>query len=295
MTEMTIHNFQQLFERHLETELNHALTPLNLLKPMVYSLKNGGKRLRPAMVLSVIAIVSPSQLAKGLKTATALEFIHTYSLIHDDLPAMDNDALRRGVPTNHIAFDEATAILSGDALLTDAFRLIAEDEWLEPTQKVELIRLLSAAAGSTGMVAGQIADIEAESKPVSLETLQHIHALKTGELFTFAIEAGAIIAEVAPEVRQQLKQFSQHFGIAYQIHNDVMDVIGTTEETGKIAHADVTHDKSTYPVLLGLNGAKQALKDEISKGLCILSELSETTGQHYEQLGDFIEYLTIKD
>lgn len=159
--------------------------------------------------------------------------IHTYSLIHDDLPAMDDDALRRGKPTNHIVFGEATAILAGDSLLTHAFKVIAEDERLTTNQRLSLIQALSLASGPMGMVAGQVLDMEAEVKAVSLEQLKQIHVNKTGRLIEFAIVAGAIIAQADDEVINQLKQFAYHLGLAFQIKDDILDVEGSTAVLGK--------------------------------------------------------------
>ena len=288
-----LHLLRQMFETTLEQQTRYDLTPPNLKLAMRYSLKNGGKRLRPVMLLTVLSIQSPDQIKLGLKTALALEFIHTYSLIHDDLPAMDNDDLRRGQPTNHKQFGEAMAILAGDGLLTDAFYMIASDDLLNAETKMRLVALLSQAAGSWGMVAGQVADIEAEQQPVDLRGLQHIHALKTGALFTFAIQAGAVIAGLDEATTAALVRFSQHFGQAYQIHNDLMDVLGTVETTGKQTGADAQLAKSTYPALLGVDGAKAALQQELEQAQTILQELNAQTGRPYHALAAFLQYLQL--
>ncbi|MCW6652174.1 polyprenyl synthetase family protein [Aerococcaceae bacterium NML210727] len=288
-----IHTLRDIFERALKDRVRYTMTPIELLTPMVYSLQNGGKRLRPTMLLTVLAIQSPDQIKLGLNTGMALEFIHTYSLIHDDLPAMDNDDLRRGQPTNHIQFGEATAILAGDALLTDAFDLIVGDDYLSDRQKVRLTAHLSKAAGSLGMVAGQLADMQSDNQNISLAQLRQIHSLKTGKLFTFAVEAGAIIANLSEDIALELVTFSEHFGRAYQIHNDLMDVVGTTDQTGKQTQADAGLEKSTYPQLMGLEGAKQELASELQQAVACLERLSKQTGKDYLALTPFLDYLQL--
>lgn len=288
-----IHTLRDIFERALKDRVRYTMTPIELLTPMVYSLQNGGKRLRPTMLLTVLAIQSPDQIKLGLNTGMALEFIHTYSLIHDDLPAMDNDDLRRGQPTNHIQFGEATAILAGDALLTDAFDLIVGDDYLSDRQKVRLTAHLSKAAGSLGMVAGQLADMQSDNQNILLAQLRQIHSLKTGKLFTFAVEAGAIIANLSEDIALELVTFSEHFGRAYQIHNDLMDVVGTTDQTGKQTQADAVLEKSTYPQLMGLEGAKQELASELQQAVACLERLSKQTGKDYLALAPFLDYLQL--
>lgn len=288
-----IHTLRDIFERALKDRVRYTMTPIELLTPMIYSLQNGGKRLRPTLLLTVLAIQSPDQIKLGLNTGMALEFIHTYSLIHDDLPAMDNDDLRRGQPTNHIQFGEATAILAGDALLTDAFDLIVGDDYLSDRQKVRLTAHLSKAAGSLGMVAGQLADMQSDNQNISLAQLRQIHSLKTGKLFTFAVEAGAIIANLSEDIALELVTFSEHFGRAYQIHNDLMDVVGTTDQTGKQTQADAVLEKSTYPQLMGLEGAKQELASELQQAVACLERLSKQTGKDYLALAPFLDYLQL--
>ncbi|UUX34253.1 polyprenyl synthetase family protein [Fundicoccus culcitae] len=283
-----------LFDSALDEQIRFVMTPIEMLKPMVYSLKNGGKRLRPLLLLSTLSIQSTDLIKSGLKTAIALEYIHTYSLIHDDLPAMDDDEIRRGQPTNHIQFDEATAILAGDALLTDAFGIIVEDDLLSAETKNKLIFELSRAAGSHGMVAGQLSDIQANEE-ADFDDLVTIHSLKTGKLFTFAVKAAAIIAELDEQEMQLLVDFSEHFGRAYQIHNDIMDVEGTEEGTGKKVKKDQKHHKVTYPSLLGLEASKQELKKELDAGKDKLRQLNKQTNKPYQQLNAFLDLLTLKE
>lgn len=294
MNILEIKTITEFFEKGLEQHIRYKTTPIELMEPMVYSLLNGGKRVRPVMLLWVLAIQSMDAVKLGLTTANALESIHTYSLIHDDLPAMDNDDYRRGVLTNHKKFDEATAILAGDALLTDAFGMIAEDDQLTAEQKVKLISLLSQAAGSVGMVAGQIFDIQAENKAISLNELANIHYLKTGKLFLFAVQAASIIAQLTTQERELLEKFATHFGRAFQIHNDIMDEIGTPAETGKKTQADSELHKATYPSLLTLEGAKKALSDDLKTAQSALQALTEMTGKPYDSMNVFLKFVKLE-
>ena len=285
---------RDIFEATLDQQIRYVMTPIEMLKPMLYSLKNGGKRLRPLLLLAILEIHSMDDLKKGLKTAIALEYIHTYSLIHDDLPAMDNDDLRRGQPTNHIQFDEATAILAGDALLTDAFAIIAADDLLNDQQKVRLMEQLSLAAGSQGMVAGQLKDIEGEKHETTLKQLQQIHHLKTGQLFIFAARAATIISNLDSDSSLALYKFAEHFGIAYQIHNDLMDVVGTEQATGKKVQSDANLDKKTYPAFLGIEQTFVALEEELNSARKQLIYLTEKSGNDYEKLTFFLDKLKIE-
>ncbi|WP_124058123.1 polyprenyl synthetase family protein [Vaginisenegalia massiliensis] len=293
MSKQNLNALREVFEHALDQQLRYVMTPIEMLKPMIYSLKNGGKRLRPVLLLTMLSAQSSDQIKKGLKTAMALEYIHTYSLIHDDLPAMDNDDLRRGQPTNHKQFDEATAILAGDALLTDAFGLIAQDELLTSDQRIQLVIALSQSAGSLGMVAGQLDDMKAQANQMTLDKLQAIHSLKTGELFVFAARAAAIIGELDAHASQHLVTFAQHFGKAYQIHNDLLDVIGSQSQTGKRTHADEKLDKVTYPSFIGLSQTQVALQDEIEAARATIELLSQVTGRNYQALAGFLDYLAL--
>lgn len=233
-----------------------------LHEAMFYSLEAGGKRIRPLLLLATIESLGGDS-RKGYAVGASLEFIHTYSLIHDDLPAMDNDELRRGKPTSHIVYGEDTAILAGDALLTQAFEIIAASD-ASPEKKVKLILALAKSAGPEGMILGQMADIQGETKDLSLEELQFIHRNKTGELLKFPIYAACVIADAPKEVEEQLMGYAEHIGLAYQIRDDILDVIGNVEEIGKNTGMDAAHNKSTYPGLLTLEGAKKALNQELT-------------------------------
>lgn len=217
-----------------------------------WSLFAGGKRFRPALVFAV-GKVFDAPVRKLLGTAAAVEMIHTYSLIHDDLPSMDNDDLRRGRLTCHRKFDEATAILAGDVLETLAFQAIAEDESLSAEMRVKLVAELARAAGTpSGMVAGQQLDLEAEGKSVAIEGIEQIHRLKTGALIAACGMAGAIIGEGGPDERQAIADYSERLGLLFQITDDLLDVTQTTEDLGKTARKDVAAHKATYPSVFGI-------------------------------------------
>lgn len=280
------------FETAMEELLLSSKAPLELIKPMLYSLNGGGKRLRPLLLLATVSIIDHSLIEKAIQTAVALEYIHTYSLIHDDLPAMDDDQMRRGRATNHVEFDEATAILAGDAMLTDAFGIIARDNLLSFEQRVQLIGALSQASGSMGMVAGQISDIQSENKQIELETLQQIHHMKTGELFIFAVKSAGIISEVDQAILEELVKFGEHFGIAYQIHNDLKDVVLISPDHDALLKSDESNQKSTYPTLLGVEGSFQALEDEKTKAKACLEALCNKTSASFEKLDYFLNRLS---
>lgn len=245
-----------------------------LKKSMLYSIEAGGKRIRPLIVLATVQAFQKELTAPVYQTAGALEMIHTYSLIHDDLPAMDNDDLRRGKPTNHKVFGEALAILAGDGLLTGAFQLVSETT-LSPTENVLLIQLLAKAAGSGGMIAGQAGDMAAEKQHVALNELKAIHRGKTGALLTYAFVAGGILANQTEYVIELLEKLGNHIGLAFQIRDDLLDVVGTTKELGKKVGQDEKLDKSTYPALLGLEGAKKALTDELKQAEIVVQQLAK--------------------
>lgn len=264
----TVHWFNEQLEHYIE----NIQPPQTLHKSMKYSLLAGGKRIRPLLIFATLDAFK-KKLSLGLPVACAVEMIHTYSLIHDDLPAMDDDEYRRGKLTNHKVFGEATAILSGDALLTYSFQVLAEAANIPAEQKIELIVELAHAAGPEGMVAGQIADLAAENKHIALEELEYIHLHKTGKLLAFCIKAGGILAGADEGIMKQLDRFSYHIGLAFQIRDDVLDVIGSTKQLGKKAGSDETKNKSTYPKLLTLEGAKEKLQEHINDALNILDTL----------------------
>ncbi|WP_342550391.1 polyprenyl synthetase family protein [Lysinibacillus sp. FSL M8-0216] len=245
--------------------------PVDLKDSMLYSLKAGGKRIRPLFVLAVLELYQ-KKLQDGLIAGSVIEIIHTYSLIHDDLPSMDNDDFRRGKPTNHKVYGEALATLAGDALNTLAFGILARME-VTAEKRIELVQLLSVAAGAEGMVGGQVLDMEGEQRQLDLTELEQVHVNKTGALLRFSIEAGAVLADASKQDRATLKEYAHHIGLAFQIQDDILDIEGTTEELGKTAGKDVASDKSTYPALLTLNGAKEKLAEHYQHAINALDQL----------------------
>lgn len=228
--------------------------PEQLKDSMSYSLLAGGKRLRPILLIASYEAYA-DKIDKTLSTTIALEMIHTYSLIHDDLPAMDDDDYRRGELTNHKKFDEATAILAGDALLTYSFELVSKDNLLSNKEKVHVIQALTNASGPEGMVAGQILDLEAEDSLVPLEQLENIHNKKTGRLLQFAVTVGAYLGGATEVQINHLQKFAYYLGLIFQVQDDILDVTGNPEKLGKPVGSDEENEKSTYPNLLGLEGA----------------------------------------
>ncbi|MDT8862533.1 polyprenyl synthetase family protein [Alkalihalobacillus sp. MEB130] len=251
-------------EARLPQHIERLSVPERLAEAMIYSLEAGGKRIRPALLLATIQCFD-KRIESGLDVACAMEMIHTYSLIHDDLPAMDDDDMRRGKPTNHKVFGEALAILAGDALLTYSFELVAKMEQAEVSaeQKLLLIQEIAKAAGPEGMVGGQVADIEGENKSLSLEELVYIHHHKTGDLLTASIVSGAIIAGASEGDIGNLRMFAKELGLMFQIKDDILDVEGDQETIGKPIGSDDGNNKSTYPNLLGLDGAKMKLNEHM--------------------------------
>jgi geranylgeranyl diphosphate synthase type II len=236
-----------------------SVSPTKLHAAVRWSVFAGGKRFRPALLLAVgetFGATSESLIAP----ACALEMIHTYSLVHDDLPSMDNDDLRRGRPTCHVRFGEATAILAGDALLTMAFKTIAEDDKLPAAKRVRLISEIARAAGTPeGMVAGQAYDLEAEARPVGAAELETIHRLKTGALITAAARCGAIIAEASPAELAAVTDYAGQLGLLFQITDDLLDVTATAEAIGKTPGKDARSRKATYPALHGIEATRNYL------------------------------------
>ncbi|MBO0419641.1 polyprenyl synthetase family protein [Vagococcus fluvialis] len=254
-----------------------------LFDSMVYSLDAGGKRFRPLLLLATVDFFGQTLENSHYEIAAALEMIHTYSLIHDDLPAMDDDDLRRGKPTNHKVYGEGLAILAGDALLTESFHLVSEME-VESALKVELIRLLAKASGSTGMIAGQVEDVLGEGKKINFRDLQKMHQKKTGMLIQFAVEAGVLMSTQSFEMKKWLLEYAQNVGIAFQIRDDLLDVLGDEAAIGKKVGADEAHNKNTYVSLLGIEGATKAFEnhcdlatESLQKAKDLLNKSEEVT------------------
>ena len=264
-----------LVESALEEFYGDQQLAANLRESVLYSMHAGGKRIRPYLLLEVLdALKVPITLAHA-QVAAALEMIHTGSLIHDDLPAMDDDDFRRGRLTNHKKFGEALAILAGDALFLDPYALIAQAD-LPNEIKVDLIASLSLSSGSMGMVAGQVLDMEGEGKHLNLEELQTIHANKTGKLLAFPFQAAGVIAGLDENLQKQLKTVGELIGLAFQVRDDILDVTASFEEIGKTPQKDLQAEKSTYPALLGLDEAKvfcNRTLDQANEKLDVISQL----------------------
>lgn len=250
---------RQRIDAELDSSIRQDAVSERLQAAMRYSVLGGGKRIRPALCLAAARAVG-SEESTALAPACALELIHAYSLVHDDLPAMDDDDLRRGRPTTHIAFDEASAILAGDALQTLAFRIMTEAPALSDSQRVRMIAELAKASGHKGMVGGQAIDLESVGVELNLEQLENMHRHKTGALIEASVTMGALTA--ADVTGQQLKDLSTYasaLGLAFQVQDDLLDVEGDTETIGKRQGSDIAKAKPTYPALLGLEGARKHL------------------------------------
>ncbi|MFD5262152.1 (2E,6E)-farnesyl diphosphate synthase [Bacillus wiedmannii] len=253
-------------EEKLVSYANELQCPNVLREAMAYSLEAGGKRLRPLLLFATLQAFGKERNL-GIGAACALEMIHTYSLVHDDLPCMDDDELRRGKPTNHKVFGEAMAVLAGDGLLTYAFQVIMayEQKEISAEKKVRLVLELAKAAGPEGMVGGQVADMEAEGKQLTIDELEYIHKHKTGKLLEFAVLAGSILSDATEEQEEKLLAFAKYIGLAFQIRDDILDVEGTEEEIGKPIGSDVSNEKSTYTTLFTVDRAKDILEETIAK------------------------------
>ncbi len=268
-------------EAHLNRYFEQPLNTEKTIKEAThYGVLNGGKRLRPYLVYATGRMMGANKADLDI-LAAAIECIHSYSLVHDDLPAMDDDDLRRGRPTCHIVYGEAQAILAGDALQTLAFDLIANHQFAVPaTQQVKMIASLSKASGIEGMVGGQALDIEATDKQISVAQLERIHQLKTGALLNCAITLGALCSPNCDEFTlQQLSLFGQAIGLAFQVQDDILDVEADTETLGKPQGSDIAGNKATYPALLGMAGAKQKAQDLLTQAHQALEAIDYNTSE----------------
>jgi farnesyl diphosphate synthase len=272
-----IEHSQQRVNQFLTSQLEASSQQDSRLKQAVaYSLLSGGKRIRPCLVYATAKALN-IELAQADYMAAAIEMIHAYSLIHDDLPAMDDDDLRRGQPTNHIAFDEATAILAGDALQSLAFETLAQTP-VDGSIISHLVRLLASHSGLSGMAGGQSLDLISENSEITLLQLQEIHAAKTGALLNVSVK---MVLACNPAISQQhsslYESFAQHLGIAFQIIDDILDVTQDTQTLGKPAQSDLKNNKSTYPGLLGLTEARQQAKSHVDQAFAALDDLPHDT------------------
>lgn len=279
---------QQRTERALSIALKQLnIADLYLAEAMEYSLFNGGKRVRPFLVQATAQAMGIDDERVDIAMA-AIEMVHSYSLVHDDLPAMDDDDLRRGQPTCHIKFNEATAILAGDALLTGAFEVLADSTVsFTDSQRLQQVRLLSQGAGAAGMVAGQAIDLASVGKDVNLEHLERMHAHKTGALIRISVLMGAYCGEPSPNDLSQLTIYANAIGLAFQVQDDILDIESDTETLGKQQGADVALNKPTYPALLGLAGAKEKAAQLHQVALQALENISGNTTA-LAQLADYI-------
>ncbi|HSI35371.1 MAG TPA: farnesyl diphosphate synthase, partial [Tepidisphaeraceae bacterium] len=251
-----------------------AQAPPRLLESMEYSLTAGGKRLRPGLVLECAQACGATDDSpagrSALAAAGAIELIHTFSLVHDDLPAMDDDDLRRGRPTNHKVYGEAMAILAGDAMTTVAFELIAADA--SPADvAIRLVAELAHATGPEGMIGGQVLDMEGEGKNLAIDDLRRLHAMKTGALLRSACRLGAIAAGAPENKLTAATDYGRHLGLAFQIVDDLLDVTSTPEQMGKATGKDAGRGKNTYPSLLGMEASEQAARDAVDAALSALT------------------------
>jgi geranylgeranyl diphosphate synthase type II len=257
-------------EKFLDQRIPKASAkPATIHKAMRYSLFAGGKRLRPAACIAA-AEACGGTATDALPAAAAVECIHTYSLIHDDLPCMDDDDLRRGRPTNHKVFGEGIAVLAGDALLTVAFEIIASHPGSKRHPTATLVRELATASGSTQLIAGQVLDLEHEGKPISPATLRFIHSAKTAALLTASLRLGAMCANATPTQMEALTQFGSCLGLAFQVIDDILDVTQSTEKLGKTAGKDLKAVKATYPALFGLEKSRRTAADLTRRALTAL-------------------------
>ncbi len=294
-TEIETKAFQQQIDasqQRCEVALKQALQQLKisddyLADAMAYSLFNGGKRVRPFLVQATAQALGIDDARVDIAMA-AIEMVHSYSLVHDDLPAMDDDDLRRGQPTCHIKFNEATAILAGDALLTGAFEILAAmPADFSSNQRLTLVRLLSQGAGASGMVAGQAIDLASVGKAVDLAHLERMHNHKTGALIRISVLMGAHCGEPDKETLKHLTTYADAIGLAFQVQDDILDIESDTATLGKQQGADMALNKPTYPALLGLAGAKDKAQQLYQQALAALDNISGDTSA-LEQLADYI-------
>jgi len=281
------------YRQRLETGLKELLPspdtpPAAVHRAMTYCLSAGGKRLRPVLVLAA-ADLYPSR-ADPLPAAVAIECLHTYSLVHDDLPAMDDSPLRRGKEAVHVAFDEATAILVGDALLTEAFGLLACRYGSSPEIGLQLVRSLAEAADSRHLIGGQVVDTLSENRTISAEDLNYIHQHKTADLLTAALRMGCLTTEAPPEALATIEELGRALGMAFQIVDDVLDATSTNEMLGKTVGNDVRQAKNTYVTLFGIEAARAAAREQTATALAACQKLPGTASSFLETLVRKLEF-----
>lgn len=298
--------FQQMFERQYQSylaELEAALDASLPLQPAAtggqvveaarYSLLAGGKRIRPVLLLATLDALK-SDRSIGLPFACAIEMIHTYSLIHDDLPCMDNDDFRRGRLTCHRQFTEAIAVLAGDLLLNRAFEIMARAEHVSPAQTLDCLSLIASASGSLGMIGGQMLDLSAEGRKVSAEELKQIHRQKTGALIKAPVMAACTLTQTTTEISGYFEHFSDQLGLAFQIQDDILDVTASAQKLGKSIGKDQRDEKSTYVTLYGLDQAQERLKSATAEAHMALESLTKY-GVDCEFLKQLTQFLLKRD
>ena len=289
-----LQNRSALVDRALERWMpGEEVLPRSLHQAMRYSVFAGGKRLRPILMIAACESLG-GHAGQVLHAACAMEMIHTYSLIHDDLPAMDDDAFRRGRPTNHKVYGEATAILAGDALLTEAFRILADAEAnrsVPPATVIKVIELVARYAGSQGMVGGQVVDMESEGKEIDFPTLEYIHTHKTGGLILASVQVGALLGGANDSQVAAIKRFGGAGGVAFQIADDILDIVRHQQHLGKNVGSDQARGKATYPAQLGLDEARQRADELCGIAISALAPL----GKPAEILQDLARYIVNRD
>ena len=279
------------FENELKKELAELSYPETISKGMEYAILNGGKRLRPILLFITLELLGVD-IKKGIKSAIALEMIHSYSLVHDDLPALDNDDYRRGKLTTHKVFGEAQGILIGDSLLTYAFYMLSQKNLnlLSAEQIVNIISKTAEYSGVNGMIGGQIVDVESENKKIDFETLKYIHTHKTGKLLKLPIEIACITANAEDSVKEVLEEYAELIGLAFQVKDDILDVEGTFEDLGKPIGSDEHLHKATYPSIFGMENSKEILNETVEKAKNIIrNKFGEERGKILISLADFIK------
>lgn len=297
----TMDNFKESLKYYKKTIEEYLLTILpksndKTAQAMCYAVSNGGKRIRPALVY-IIGEMFGTAIEKLNPAAASIELIHCYSLVHDDLPAMDDDDFRRGKPSCHKQFDEATAILAGDALQTLAFEVLSEPNLnpVDDSAKTKMVSCLAKASGSNGMVLGQTLDMESESKFICLDSLKELHKNKTGQLIKASINLGIIASDKIDTIAKQLlNKFADSIGLLFQIQDDILDVVGDSKTLGKPQGSDIENNKSTFVSLMGLEEAKVAAQNELNKALDCLKELREA-GLEVTKLKNIANYFYYRE
>jgi geranylgeranyl diphosphate synthase type II len=278
---------RSLIDREIRQILLKSTASPRIIAAMSYSIMAGGKRLRPILCMAAADAVA-GKSDKALQAACALEFIHTYSLIHDDLPAMDNDDLRRGKKTCHVAFDEATAILAGDAMLTLSFQVLsASDSKKMAAQNIQVIRTIATAAGHEGMIAGQMRDITSEGQPLALKYLKDTYRLKTGALIEASVSVGAILANATRTQMERLKRYAKNIGLAFQITDDILNVEGDPAVTGKASGTDEFRQKATYPALVGVRKSFEIAEKLVQNAIQSIKEF-DTRSEPLRAIADYV-------